>query len=98
MKKKKSKRDKEKLEPQDINVQFNMDDEVYQASACYDRLQLAIAHSHLASMAVLTRVAKRFKFQSESEYWKACTTVSERNLYRRLAKHLLDEARGKRGA
>ncbi len=98
MKKKKSKRDKEKLEPQDINVQFNMDDEVYQASACYDRLQLAIAHSSLASSPVLTRVAKRFKFQAESEYWKACTTKAERNLYRRLAKHLLDLAGGKRGA
>ncbi len=92
MKKKKSKRNKEKLEPEDINVQFNMDDEVYQASACYDRLQLAIAHSSLASAPVCRRVAKRFTFQAESEYWKACTTVAERNMYRRLAKYLEDLA------
>ena len=97
MKKKKNKRDKEKLEPSDIDVQFNMDDSIYQAAACYDRLQLAIAHSHLASGVVLTRVAKRFQFQAESKYWKACTTKSERNLYRRLAKHLLDLARSKHG-
>ncbi len=95
---KNKKHDSEKLEPDDINVQFNYSDDVYQASACYDRLQLAIAHSSLASAPVCRRVAKRFTFQAESEYWKACTTVTERNMYRRLAKYLEDLARRKRGA
>ncbi len=90
-------KNKEKLKKKDIQVQFNMTDDVYVASALYDKLHMSIVHSHLASSRVLRRVAKRFAFQAKDPGWRGATTKSERNLYRSIAKHLKDQARLKSG-
>ncbi len=86
---------KEELAPSDIDIQFNINDDVYRACALHDSLHMAISGARLDSPRVLKRVAKRFEFQAESDAWKGSTTIEERNLYRRLAKYLRSHAERK---
>ncbi len=87
----------EKLKTRDIQVQFNMSDDVYQCCALYNSIHMSLVESHLASSRVLRRVAKRFAFQAKDSGWRGATTRSERDVYRSIAKHLKDKARRKSG-
>ncbi len=86
-------KNKEKLKQSDIQVQFNMDDDIYAACALHDKLHMSIVHCSLVSSRVLFRVAKRFSYQAKDPGWRGATTLTERNLYRALAKHLRAKAR-----
>lgn len=83
---------KEKLKENDIQVQFNLSDDIYQCCALYNTIHMSIVESHLASSKVLRRVAKRFSFQAKDPGWRGATSRTERDVYRAISKHLKAQA------